>query len=185
MALSELLDLAHADIRAHCAAKGYVSGPHWNPLVPQDSVAALGMARWLLESGRFDDYIAVAPEGHVYGYFFERLGARLLSVFVEYPPKCIQLVDDLTAIRDRSVLLIEDDVVSGVSLELVVRELARFAPRSLSLYLGRDRDSHQFENIPAPIGNVYLAEDCLDPADRGRHEREFVELFSRSSSVIE
>jgi hypothetical protein len=181
MSLQQVVDRVAADIGRHCAAKGYASGPNWNPLTPQDSVAALAMARWLLQSERFDDYVAVAPEGHVYGYFFERLGARTLSVFVEYPPKIIRRVDDLTAIRDRRVLLIEDDVVSGVSLELVVRELARFGPLSLSLYLGRDQGSQQLQNIPATIGEVYLAESCLSAADRQRHEREFVEFFAKEA----
>jgi hypothetical protein len=55
-----LLDCISDNIRDHCAAKGYVSGPNWNPLTPQDSVATLAMARLLVQSGRFDDYIAIA-----------------------------------------------------------------------------------------------------------------------------
>jgi len=177
MSLQLVLDRVAAEICRHCAAKGYVSGPNWNPLTPADSVAALAMARWLVGSRQFDEFVVVAPEGHVYGYFFERLGVRVLSVFVEYPPKSIQLVDDLAAIRGKRVLLIEDDVVSGVSLELVVRELAKFAPLSLSLFLGRDKDSHQLQNVPSAIFRTHLAEDHLDPAERPRFEREFMEFF--------
>jgi len=76
MGTQELLDRVAHQVRSHCAAKGYVSGPHWNPLTPRDSVAAFAMAQALFQGGRFDDYVAIAPEGHVYGYFFERLGAR-------------------------------------------------------------------------------------------------------------
>jgi hypothetical protein len=182
MVSQRLLDRVAENIRSHCAAKGYVSGPNWNPLTPQDSVAAFAMARWLQQSGRFDDYLAVAPEGHVFGYFFERLGIPMLSAFVEYPPRCVDLVDDCSAIRGRRVLVVEDDIISGVSLALVVSALATYAPRSLSLYLGRDKESQQLENVPELITEVYLAEDHLDPAERGRYDAEFVKFFGSEVS---
>jgi hypothetical protein len=163
--------------RDHCAAKGYARGRNWNPLTPQDSVAALAMARDLTGSGAFDHYIAVAPEGHVYGFFFERLGAQVLSIFVDYPPTRVESADDLAVVRGRRVLLIEDDVVSGLSLELVTTEIAQHEPNSVSLYLGREKDSQQLQNIPSQIDRVYLAEDGLDPTGRGRYELEFFDFF--------
>ena len=92
--------------------------------------------------------VAIAPEGHVYSYFFGCLGIPVLSIFVDYPPKHVHHIDDFSAIRGRRVLLVEDDIVSGVSLELVVRELASYMPRSLSLYLGREKEFQQLQNVP-------------------------------------
>ncbi|WP_460597757.1 hypothetical protein [Geomonas sp. Red276] len=43
-----------------------------NNFIPHSAVAAFGMAKLL--ASKFDRYLAVAPEGHIYGYFFERLG---------------------------------------------------------------------------------------------------------------
>jgi hypothetical protein len=180
MVSQSLVDHVAELVRAHCAARGYVSGPNWNPLTPRDPVAALAMARSLVQSGRFDHYVAVAPEGHVYGYFFERLGARVLSVFVDYPPRRAEPVEGLAPIRGGRILILEDDVVSGVSLGLVVSELARHAPQSLALYLGREKDYQQMQNVPPSITDVYLAEDHLDPAERERHEAEFLEFFERT-----
>jgi hypothetical protein len=177
----ELLDRVAEDIRRYCAAKGYVAGPNWNPLVPWDSVAAFAMAKALVSSGQFDDYLAIAPEGHVYGYFFERLGARILSIYVDYPPRRADLVDDLSPLQGRRVLLIEDDLVSGISLELVTRELVNHPPRELSLYLGRQKDYQQVQNVPGSVTAVYLAEDHLDPAERAKHEADFVNCFGHSS----
>ena len=151
---SQLLELVAEAVRRHCAAKGYVRGRNWNPLTPQDSVAVLAMARDLTGSGAFDHYVAVAPEGHVYGFFFERLGARVLSIFVDYPPTRVESADDLSAIHGQRVLLIEDDVVSGISLDLVMKEIARHEPSSVSLYLGRQKDSQQLHNIPSQIDRV-------------------------------
>jgi hypothetical protein len=177
MVSTRLLEHVTKNVRGHCAAKSHVSGPNWNPLTPQDSVAALAMARDLIESGAFDHYIAVAPEGHVYGFFFERLGVQVLSVAVDYPPTRVESADDLSVIHGRRVLLIEDDVVSGISLGLVLSEVARHEPSSMSLYLGREKDSQQLQNIPPQIDRVYLAEDDLNPACRNRYESEFFDMF--------
>jgi hypothetical protein len=96
---TRLLAEVEERVLCHCASKGYVTGPNWNPMLPQDCVNAHAMARHLIESEAFDHYIAVAPEGHVYGFFFEQLGVRLLSVEVDYPPTHVVLLDDLSVLR--------------------------------------------------------------------------------------
>jgi hypothetical protein len=155
-----------------------MGGPGWNPLAPRDSVAAFQMARDLVRGGRFDHYVAVAPEGHVYGYFFERLGLPIRSVYVDYPPRRADAGPELAEVRGGRVLLLEDDIISGESLRLVVAALAPYGPRSLALYLGRDKEDQQLHNVPAPIEAVYLAEDHFDSADRTRHEAEFAAFFA-------
>src|SRR5262245_46730976 len=178
MLKTDLLNRVAAVVRRHCAARGYVEGPGWNPLAPRDSVAAYQMARALVQGGGFDGYVAVAPEGHVYGYFFERLGVPVHSVFVDYPPRQADAGPELAAVRGGRVLLLEDDVISGESLRLAVAAVAPHGPRSLALYLGRDKEGQQLHNVPAAIEAVYLAEDNLDPADRPRHEAEFAAFFA-------
>jgi hypothetical protein len=174
---SKLLGRVGDQVRSHCATKGYLGGPNWNPLTPQDVISAHAMARMLTGSGKFDAYVAIAPEGHVYGYFFERLRATVLSVFVDYPPMFVEVGDDLEAIGNGRVLLIEDDIVSGVSLGMVVAALAPYQPRAISLYLGRRGEDQQLQNVHPDIERVYLAEHDLDPAARGRYESEFLNAF--------
>lgn len=43
-----LLESVARQTQQHCAARGYVSGPNWNPLEPHDPVSALAMARLLV-----------------------------------------------------------------------------------------------------------------------------------------
>src|SRR5262249_11676120 len=90
---TDLLRQVAAAVRGHCASKGCVWGRNWNPLTPHDSVAALAMAKYLIGLRAFDHYVAVAPEGHVYGFFFERLGTQVLSIFVDYPPTRVESAD--------------------------------------------------------------------------------------------
>src|SRR4051812_47904997 len=101
----QFLDAVLAEVQRHCLAKGYREGPGVNNFVPHDVVAAYGMAR-LLSAMRFDRYLAVAPEGHIYGFFFERLGVPVLSVFTDYPPTHCTAETDLRGIENQRVLLI-------------------------------------------------------------------------------
>ena len=184
MELHELQLEVVRQARDHCAALGYVEGPNWNPLEPQDPVAALAMARFLIGSDRFDHFLAVAPEGHAYGFFFERLGARVLSVFVDYPPRLVTQAEGLAAVAGGRVLLIEDDVASGMSLRLVLAALESHPPASVSLYLGRLGDGQCSKNVPEVVAEVYLAETHLNPFDRSRHEAEFVQEFGAGTTKL-
>jgi hypothetical protein len=176
---NDLQDRILADVRRHCESKGHREGPGVNNFVPHDCVAAFAMARFLVGSGDFGHYVAVAPEGHIYGYFLERLGAKVLSVFADYPPTRCESAEDLSVLRDGRVLIVEDDVIGGRTLRLVVGYLQQFSPRSLSLYLGHTKGIQHLGNVPAEIGKVYLAEDCLDWGSRQADERDFVEFFGR------
>ena len=66
----------------------------------------------------------------------KRLGARVLSILVDYPPTRVELAEDLSAVRGGRVLLIEDDVVGAgarshqpgeIAMNSVWSLLAKFA----------------------------------------------------------
>lgn len=50
--------------------------------------------RLLTDQEAFDHYVVVAPEGRVYGYFFEQLRVPVLSVCVDYPPRRCAVLDE-------------------------------------------------------------------------------------------
>ena len=176
MVTRQLLDMVRTDVRRHCQARGYREGPGINNFVPHDAVAAFGMAE-LLVAGGFDHYLAIAPEGHIYGYFFERLGVPVLSVFTDYPPTKVSAEDDLRAIQGRRVLLIEDDVIGGRTLRLVVEHLRQFSPGSLALYLGHTKGIQHLQNVPVEIARVFVAEESLGLDSGPELEQRFVEFF--------
>ena len=177
MISSSFRDRVLAEVRKHCHSKGYQEAPGVNNFVPHDCVNGSAMALLLSRSGLFDHYLAIAPEGHIYGYFFERLGAKVLSIFTDYPPTKCQAEDDLARIRNGRVLLIEDDVIGGRTLRLVVGHLLQFHPRSLALYLGHTQGIQHLRNVPPEIGTTYLAEQCLDYGQRQADEAAFLEFF--------
>jgi hypothetical protein len=180
MGASEIRDRVLADVRRHCQAKGYREGEGVNNFVPHDAVAAFAMARSLIGSGRFDRYLAIAPEGYIYGYFFERLGANVLSVFTDYPPTRVESADDLSVLRGGRILLIEDDVIGGGTLRLAVGHLKRFVPASIALYLGHTKGIQHLRNVPTEIERTYVAEDHLDGGQRQADEEAFAAFFGRA-----
>ena len=139
------------------------------------------MAKLLTEKEVFDHCLAVAPEGHVYGFFFEGPGTQILPVLIAYPPKQLETRDDLTVSRDGRVLVLEDDVISGVTLQLVVKGFLHYQPRSLSLYLGRAKEDQQLENAPSEIDVAYPVENHLDSSLRERHESAFLAALAKGA----
>lgn len=165
------------DVQRHCMAKGYREGNGVNNFIPHDAIASFCVAKLL--AGNFDRYVAVAPEGHIYGYFLERMGIPVLSVFTDYPPTCCTSEEDLTVLENQRVLLIEDDVISGRTLQLVVDYVGQFKPASLALYLGHNAGIQHLGNVPREINpeNIYVAERALSQKDWMNLEDEFLEFF--------
>ena len=168
------------DVQRHCMAKGYREGNGVNNFIPHDAIASYGVAKLL--AGKFDRYVSVAPEGHIYGYFLERMGISVLSVFTDYPQTCCTSDDDLTVLENKRILLIEDDVISGKTLQLVVDYIKQFNPASLALYLGHNIGIQHLSNVPREIEreSIYVAERSLNQKDWMNLENEFLEFFKLS-----
>lgn len=176
--LAAAIEKTLAALDAHVrTSKGFEEESWINPLRPVDSVAAYATAKSLLEAGAVECLVSVAPEGHVYGFFFEQLGSPTLSVHVDYPPTACEVLDDLEQIRGKRVLILEDDVATGTTLRLVLERLRAFAPRAIDLYLGRPKDGQSLEFIDPIVENVYLAEDVLNPDRRQDYEDDFMVRF--------
>lgn len=144
-------------VRAHVHRRGYREGEGINNFVPHDPVAAFGMAGYLLREHAHDVYLAVAPEGHIYGFFLEQLGARVDECWVDYPPTVCRLDLPAARVAGKRVLLIEDDVASGRTLRLVLAALLPLGPAAVDLYLGHSSGVQRLRNVPPEIGHVFLA----------------------------
>ncbi|HYT87968.1 MAG TPA: hypothetical protein VEL76_04555, partial [Gemmataceae bacterium] len=110
---------------------------------------------------------------------FEHLEAKVLSVCTDYPPTRCESADDLVVLKGSRVLLIEDDVIGGGTLRLVVSYLKKFSPAALALYLGHTKGIQHLRNVPTEIGTTYLAEDHLDWDRRAADEEAFVAFCKR------
>ena len=74
--------------------------------------------------------------------------------------------------------IIEDDIISGRSLQLVVGELLRNEPSEINLFLGHSKGIQHLDNIPGEISRTFIVEDiyaCCDPISL---EQEFLRFFT-------
>lgn len=170
-----------AEVQAYCKAKGYTEQEGVNNLTPHNCARAFQMAKRLTQQG-FDAYIAIAPEGFIYSYFFEKLGAKILSVFSDYPSTRIETQDDLSVIRGKRVLIIEDDVIGGGTLRLLAEFLQPFAPKELSVYLGHNKNVQRLKSVPPEYAKAYVAENELEVSKWSQYERELIEFFQVPSA---
>lgn len=85
----------------------------------------------------------------------------------------------MSVVRGRRVLLIEDDIISGRTLQLIVDHLQQFEPQAVGLYLGHTKTIQHLQNVPAAIDCAFLAEELLGSDSRAALEHEFVDLFER------
>ena len=178
MNLWDIEAIVKTEVKNYCRTKGYTKQEGVNNFIPHNCVHAFQMAKMLIKQD-FDSYLVIAPEGFIYSYFFEQLGARVLSLYTDYPPTRISATDDLSQIQGKRVLLIEDDVIGGGTLRLVMGHLSPLSPKEVSLYLGHNRGFLRLQNVPSTIHKIYLAEDELASHDWMQHEREFIEFFSK------
>ena len=164
-------------VLTYCRSKGGKEGDGVNNFVPHDVVSAYAMAFYLTHPPQFDTLVAIAPEGYIYGYFFSVLGYEPQGLYVDFPPTRYSLLEPEKLKPLQRILLIEDDVIGGTTLQLVVKALQPYYPAKLALYLGHHQGYQHLENIPAQISDIYLAEKTLDDAQYTRYEQEFYRFF--------
>jgi hypoxanthine phosphoribosyltransferase len=140
-----------------------------NPHRPHSHVASFRSAQKALK-GKYDFALIVGPEGFAYEPIFLDLGIKTIAVNIPEADfggkRSITFFDDLTQIRGKRVLVIEDDVQSGATLRKLVEELKPYAPKNLGLYLGIPAGRQMTENIPHDFKKVYMTEidENLDSA---------------------
>jgi hypoxanthine phosphoribosyltransferase len=124
----------------------------------------------LLRSNEYDEIVAVGPEAFSYAYLFELAGKKVLKLHVDEYDKTrdrpYRELDDLSQIKGKRVLLLEDDVVTGRTLEKVIAELKKHSPQSFSLFLGIPAGRQMLENIPQDMKMTYLVKSELTEEER-------------------
>lgn len=178
MKISQLIKKVTDEVITFCHQKGYEEKEGVNNFVPHDTVCSFGMAKQILALKEYDLFISVAPEGYIYSYFFELQGVSTIEVFVDYPPVNLRSPDDLSIIEGKKILIIEDDIIGGATVRLILKELEQYKPAELGLYLGHNKGFQKIENIPCSIEKTFIAEDFFDCSTMIETENGFVEFFS-------
>ena len=155
---SELIRARYSKQGEEAAKRRNVENPHY----PSNPLAAFNAAQKAVREG-FDIILIVGPEGFAYEPYFQDLGMPTVAVNIpesgENEPRTIKLFEDLTALQGKKVLVVEDDIRTGATLQKLLEHLQPHNPASLGLYLGQPEQFQKVTNIPPSFEKIYLAED--------------------------
>lgn len=171
---TDLVRARYARQAEELAQKRKVSNPH-NPSSP---LTAFNAARRAVQDG-YDFALIVGPEGFAYEPYFLDLGLPTVAVNIpESRPderRTMKKFDDLSVLEGKRVLVVEDDVRTGATLEKLIKHLKRHSPGSLGLYLGQPKNFQELKNVPSSFVKTYMAgDDTYSPAE-AKEFREYLE----------
>jgi len=161
--------------KAHEAAKKRnVENLH----MPSKLAAAFSAALEAVKN-KYDVALIVGPEGFSYEPFFQDFGIPTVAVNIpEFrlgEPRTITIFDELSALRNKRVLVVEDDVRSGATLQKVLEHLEPHKPSHLGLYLGQPKNFQRLESVPSQFKDIHIASS--DPDESGV-SKDFIEFLN-------
>ena len=131
-----------------------------NPHIPSDPDLAFQAAIKAVRHG-YDAAIVVGPEGFAYEPYFNDLGLQTVAVNIPESepggPRSLQIIDKLESLKGKKVLVIEDDIRTGATLEKVLEAIKENMPAELGLYLGQPPKYQLKKNIPKVFKKVFTA----------------------------
>ena len=150
------------------AQKYYTRFGLQKPLFALEAITSFSSIRKIIEERETEIGIAIGPEGFMYASIFELYDFPLRNVHIdEYcttEDRPYKELDDLSIIRGKNIILIEDDVRTGKTLEKACSQIKRHSPKSISLYLGHPERMQNLPNIPKEFRKVYTTPDILSDA---------------------
>ncbi|HII39301.1 TPA: phosphoribosyltransferase [Candidatus Micrarchaeota archaeon] len=153
----------YASKAAQIAEKREIKNKH----LPHDTLAAFHAAAKAVKSGGFDYALIVGPEGVAYEARFNELGLPTVAVNVPEArpgkPRQLKKLDDLSLLKGKKVLVVEDDVRTGATLQRVLKAIKPHAPASLELFLGLPEHLQLLKNVPADFKRMHITPACHAP----------------------
>ena len=125
---------------------------------PHSYTAAFHTAKRALADG-YDAALIVGPEGFSFQPIFEDLDVPTVAINIPEADfdgeRTLVAFDDLSQLKGKRVLVVEDDVRSGATLKKVLEALEGHRPAHLGIFLGSYSFAQKKENIPAEFKDVY------------------------------
>ncbi len=147
-----------------------------NPHLSSDPLGAFVAAQEAVKKG-FDVAVIVGPEGFAYEPYFQDLGLPTLAVNIPESgvgeSRTIQLFEDLSQLQGKKVLVVEDDIRTGATLQKLLEQLRPYNPGQLGLYLGQPKGFQKMKNIPPDFSETCIAGE-IDHAEAGKQFIEYL-----------
>lgn len=145
---------------------------------PSEPLAAFDAARMAIKKG-FDIALIVGPEGFSYEPFFRDLGLPTVAVNIpeyrENEVRTVKLLDDLSVLQNKKVLVVEDDVRTGATLQKLIEQMKPHMPAQLGLYLGLPKDFQKTASIPSDFTETFMTKKEIGLNIAGKNFLEYLE----------
>lgn len=168
--------------------RDYYSRHNLRPFFADDSIVSFSTARRVIEERQVQVGIAIGPEGFTYASIFALLGLPILHVHVDEYSTTIDRpykeLDDLRGIAGKYVLLIEDDVQSGKTLERVCENITGYSPSTISLYLGKSRKYQNLANVSKEFAKVYTVPNHLTDRQKRKEIDILIRILERKYRIF-
>lgn len=129
-------------------------------------IDSFSSSRRVMEEKEIEVGVAIGPEGFTYATIFNLLGLKVRNIHIDEfclsEDRPYKELDDLSVIRGKHTLLIEDDIVTGKTLEKAYAQIKKHSPASISVYLGIPERKQRLENLPKKLRKVYTTPEILD-----------------------
>jgi hypoxanthine phosphoribosyltransferase len=112
----------------------------------------------------YDYALIVGPEGFAYEPIFLELGIETLAINIpEYRAnrkRKLSYLDQLPNLKGKRILIVEDDIRTGATLQKILTDPLISCALSFDLYLGQEEKYHLLANIPPTIKHTFVAGQC-------------------------
>lgn len=171
------LQLFRSRYTERAASSAKARGIH-NPHFPSYPLAAHEKAVECARDG-IEIAIIVGPEGFAYEPYFQDMRVPTLAVNIpESDPhgkRTFKSFDDLQIIEGKVVIIVEDDVRTGATLQKLLHMLQQYKPKEIRLFLGQPSRFQLQENIPVEITKTYLAGEHSTEENQRKNFRKFLQ----------
>ena len=158
------------------------------PPFPDDRILYFSSVRQIMDEGVVEIGVPIGPEGFIYAALFNTFGLPMRDIIIdEYDPKGgrpYRELDDLNYIKGKNVLFIEDDVITGKTLERAYLEISKYYPKSIYLYLGLPKDHQHLDNIPKGFKKIYIQPSPLLDEQRRKEVCRALHLFNGINRIF-
>jgi hypothetical protein len=144
------------------------------------------LAHEIIGRKEYDLGLIVGDEAYPIAPIFELLKLPLVNVWVDEhtEERPFRALDDLSILSGKKVLIVEDDVRAGRTLERVVGKIADFKPEKLGLFLSLPLRRQKLENVPKEISASYTTHENISCEEEASTVMNLAQLLNQRFRIF-
>lgn len=132
----------------------------------------------------YDIVVIVGPEGFAYEPYFLELGLETVAVNIPESKadgvRTLIELDNLSILKGKKVLVVEDDLRTGATLQKLLERISEVKPVELGLYLGQPNRFQIMENAPVEFSQIHVAEQ----SNGEKSQQKLIDYFLKKKGEV-